>query len=637
MAEELKKGSEEKLTHLKREEVKTMGKDIALIRERESQLQREKITQLDHQKPGFQKETEIKKRAEAKTPAEQFLIPKTRGRTVALKKILIRGLIAVVLIGLIISGAYFLWLKKQSPGLRPEVSPFQEEAEETTKETKPLVPVSLLAVQDTIISEISDNQEIASAIDQAINKEIQQNSLVQIAIQNVSENRFISLEEISFPALLGINLPQEIYQKLDKDYTLALYSQPQGSRVVFITKVKESQGLIELLKDWEENIIQETQPLVSYFKTSFYKNIEFRYLTLSKEDWGICYAHFEDYFVITSSFESFKKAVDNIKPPEADEKLGQLFIVGFEGTVVTPELESFFKKYKPGGILLLSRNIKNESQLKSLIKDLQDISLAETGLPLFVAVDQEGGVISRVSFLKEKTAQFEIETPEQAFIVGQKRGEELKNLGINLNLAPLLDVIESNDFIFNRAFHKSAEEIGDLGKTLIQGQKTTDILTAIKHFPGYGTITTNPEETLAEVESMPEIIQFKKAMEANPELVMIANVVYKEIDSSLPFTFSSTGIELLRNNLGINPLIITDDLDQNSLLKKYSLKEIVTKPIEAGVDLMIFSGWRNPAENSLDAFWSAFENNEISKPIVREAVSKIINFKQNNLQKWTSN
>ncbi len=241
---------------------------------------------------------------------------------------------------------------------------------------------------------------------------------------------------------------------------------------------------------------------------------------------------------IEQEVEEEDEEEDEIEKQEINNQIGQLFIIGFEGKTVTPQLEEFFKKYKPGGVLLLSKNIENETQLKKLNADLQTLSLRESGLPLFIAVDQEGGIISRVDFLEEKTAQSEIETPEQAFLVGQKRGQELKELGINLNLAPVLDSIQEGDFLFERSFQKPIEEIGELGKALIQGQKTADILTAMKHFPGYGAISFHPEETLARVEQIPEITQFKKAMEANPELVMTSNVVYKEIDASLPFIFS---------------------------------------------------------------------------------------------------
>ena len=160
------------------------------------------------------------------------------------------------------------------------------------------------------------------------------------------------------------------------------------------------------------------------------------------------------------------------------------------------------------------------------------------------------------------------------------------------------------------------------------GQKGAGILTAIKHFPGYGQVTFSPEEKLAERETLPEISQFKKAMEANPEFVMTANLIYKNLDSSLPFTFSPQALQFLKNNLGSEILIISDDLAQDYLLEKFSLKEIVTKPVQAGLDLLIFSGWEIEVADGLDAFFEAFRKGEISQTKVNTAVSKIIQLKQ---------
>lgn len=327
-----------------------------------------------------------------------------------------------------------------------------------------------------------------------------------------------------------------------------------------------------------------------------------------------------------------EKSEIKIAGTELEEKIGQLFIVGFEGKTLTPQLEDFFKKYKPGGVLLLSKNIESKEQLKNLISDLQTLSFKETGLPLFIAVDQEGGEICRIGFLKEKITQSEIKDSNQAYQIGLKRGRELKELGINLNLAPVLDDTKRGDFLFNRSFQKPQEIAGELADFLISGQKKAGVLSAIKHFPGYVGINFNPEEKLAIVEKIPEISQFKKALEAKPELVMTSNVIYKEIDQNLPFTFSQKGIQFLKNNLGEEILIISDDLDQNSLLNKFTLKEIVTKPLEIGVDILIFSGYRLKVEKGLNAFLAAFYNKEVPRERVEAAISKIIKIKQNLLK-----
>jgi len=570
-------------------------------------------------------------REEEKKIPFDTLVPKPPAiRPSFFQKVLVRGV--VLFLCLLLLG-FFYWFFEMKKPVEEKIIPPAEEKVLPPVEEKPeiMIPPPLIPIQAIRTPEISEIKEIPEIFNQLMKEELPQGSFARIAIKNLSENRLVSLEEVS--TAFQIEVPEEIYQKLEPNYTLTIFAQKQGERVALIAEVKEAEGLLELLKNWEKKIKEEgvfisgqkISTLVSYFKSASYQNVNFRYLTISKEDSGICYAWFDDYFVVTTSFESMKKIIEELT---FEKKLGQLFIIGFEGKTVTPELENFFKKYKPGGVLLLSKNIEDREQLKNLISGLQEISLRETGLPLFAAVDQEGGLISRIDFASEKTPQSEIENLELAYQIGLKRAEELKELGVNLNLAPLLDFAQEGDFLFSRSFQKDSSQIGILAKSLISGQEAGGILTAIKHFPGYGQISFNPEEELATLEKIPEISQFKKVMEVKPEMVMVSNAIYKEIDSSLPFTFSPIAIQFLKNNLGSKILILTDDLSQNSLLNKFSLKEIVTKPILAGVDILIFSGWRLSVEQGLDEFLKAFRNGEISKEKIDKAISRVTQLKQ---------
>lgn len=310
-----------------------------------------------------------------------------------------------------------------------------------------------------------------------------------------------------------------------------------------------------------------------------------------------------------------------------EQKIGQLFIIGFEGKILNSEIENLIKEIHPGGILLLERNIENKEQLKELIGSLQEIALEDTGLPLLIAIDQEGGIISRVEWV-EKTPQSKIENTEQSYQIGRKRGKELKELGINLNLAPLLDASLPKDFIFERTFQKNLQVTGELAGALVRGQKEAGILTAIKHFPGYGGISFNPEEKLATLEKVPEISQFQKVAQVLPEMIMVSNVIYKDIDGELPFGLSTEGIKFLKSKIQGNYLVISDDLAQNSLLKKLILKDIVTLPIKSGVDILIFSGWRIPVIEGVAAFQEAVENGEIQEERIDKSVLKIIELKQ---------
>ncbi len=680
---------EEKLEFLKREEIRTMAKDIAKLREIESQKERERIATLKPKEeikapvppaptvrpvppaqpsrpiPSFPsapptppappapsapsvpptpiipqmpsvplippilgKKEEIpeKKVPEKKKEVPVGLIPKISKKPSLIQKILVRTIFLLILF-LILGFFYWFFAVRQPP--IEKITPPEEEISEIT------IPPSLILVNATETLEMATLEELPSVLSQFLEKTSEVEGFARILVKNTKENRLVSLEDLS--SAFQTETPQEIFTKLDPDFTFVVYSQTQGKRTGLIGKVKEKSGLDIILKDWEQKIEKDgvflsgekIQTFSQYFKTSTYQEVEFRFLTISKDDLGICYALFDDYFVFATSFESMEKIIDELKIGELTKKIGQIFIIGFDGKSVTPELEKIFKEYKPGGVLLLQKNIENAEQLKNLTQALQELSLKETGLPLFIALDQEGGIISRIFFTEEKISQSEIKNSSEAYQIGKVRGGELKELGINLNLSPVADMADRGDFLFERSFQKSPAETGNLAKSLILGQNEAGILTALKHFPGYGGIASNPEETLVEKDTVPEISQFEIAMEANPEFVMTSNVIYKNLDPSLPFTFSPASVQFLKNNLGSEALVISDDLAQNYLLEKFSLKDTIIKPILAGVDVVIFSGWQASVSEALEIFYAAVRNGEIPESKINEKFTKITKLKQN--------
>ncbi|OGZ29723.1 MAG: hypothetical protein A2562_04640 [Candidatus Nealsonbacteria bacterium RIFOXYD1_FULL_39_11] len=305
-----------------------------------------------------------------------------------------------------------------------------------------------------------------------------------------------------------------------------------------------------------------------------------------------------------------------------DKKIGQMFMIGIEGKTMTEETERIIKELHPGSVLLLSKNIGTEDELKKLAEDLQKIAIEDTGLPLFIAVDQEGGEVSRIKWV-ESTSQQEIETGEDAYKIGKKRSEELKSLGINLNLAPLLDILSPGDFIYQRGFSK---DHALLGNNILKGQGEGGTLSCIKHFPGYGGIPFHPEDNLASVENLPEYSHFSEI--ENFDMVMISNVIYREL-GEMPFSFSKEGIGILKNTIKGEYIIMTDDLSQYSLLNNYSLDEIIKKPIEAGSDILIFSGWRISVGKGVKKALELLESGEIKEERIEESFLKIKKLKEN--------
>lgn len=340
--------------------------------------------------------------------------------------------------------------------------------------------------------------------------------------------------------------------------------------------------------------------------------------------------------LIIFSSKAVKENSESVPSPEVkgeksslslDQKIGQLFVIGVKGSVFDEKMAQLIKELHPGGILLLKDNVQNAEQLKGLISSLQEASFKDSGLPLFIAVDQEGGVISRISWA-EKTPQSEIKDAKEARQIGREKAAELKDLGINLILGPLADEALEGDFIFERSFKKDEKMSGELAKELILGQKEGGVFSCLKHFPGYGGIYFNPEDRLATLKEIPSIAQFKTAAESLPEIVMVSNVVYKELDSSVPFSFLVSGISFLKKEIPGDYLIISDDLAQYSLLNNFPTEEVVAKPFNAGVDLLIFSGWRAPVSIGVDAFKKVVSAGSVSLEKVNSSVLKIIQMKE---------
>ena len=577
------------------------------------------------------------------------------------QKVWIRIVLSLLVLSVLALVATFLYwyfgIREKTPVEEPEittpVNPIPEQKEL-------VIPPSLFYTENSETLEISQASEVPFLLAQALKSKIDLGSVNRILIEDTENVEILGLKGI-FDSF-GITPPDNFYSKLANDATLFVYSQEEGNRLGLVVKINDQAGLADTMASWEgtmeENfqslfeLIGKDEPaLVSYFRDAEYQEVGLRFQTFSRDDLGIVYAISDDYFILTTSWKSMEKALDRLKeaslsgfflPPangggaefvlanlDLQGKIGQLFFIGINGTTLTPETEKLIADVQPGGILLLKKNIVDEDQTRKLVRDIQQVSLKNYGIPLFIGVDQEGGEISPINFSKEKTAQSEIKTADQAYAVGLSRGEELKNLGINLNLAPVLDAAQPGDFVFNRAFQATNSVTRALAQALISGQKTADILTAVKHFPGYGEIAFDPEKKLATIDETPQISLFETVAQAKPEFVMTSNAIYSEIDPDLPFSFSQEGIALVKQSVGSEPLIMTDDLPQQSLIDRFSLKGVVTLPVKAGADILTFStNWETTLPAAVRILGEAVQNKEIAQEQIDDSVLKIIQLKK---------
>ncbi|MHB8780221.1 MAG: glycoside hydrolase family 3 N-terminal domain-containing protein [Candidatus Geothermincolia bacterium] len=324
-------------------------------------------------------------------------------------------------------------------------------------------------------------------------------------------------------------------------------------------------------------------------------------------------------------------ASEQEKPDAATLELGQMLLIGFEGTSVDAEVQRLLETVRPGGVILFGRNITGPEQLRQLTGDLQAASRRISRRPLFIALDQEGGQVRRVAWLDDAVSQSEITSPDEAYRIGRGRGEGLAELGINLNLAPVLDVTSSGDILsrYGRGFSGTPDEIGNLGAQLVRGQKEGGVLSAMKHFPGYTGIMRDPElEQLASVASAPTYTQFLVAAQAQPEFVMTANVIYDDLDPDMPLSLSGAGIAMLRTLLP-HQLVMTDDLATPVLKTRYGLAAGVKAAAGAGVDIILIAGHEaGDVEAAHAALGEALAAGTLRPERAREAIDRIAALKE---------
>lgn len=344
-------------------------------------------------------------------------------------------------------------------------------------------------------------------------------------------------------------------------------------------------------------------------------------------------------FIFSSVFLTFLHAT-----PPIEKIIGQLLMIGFEGE--TPQkIESILKAVKEdrlGGVLLLKRNIKSPDQLNALTQALQN----QSKTPLLIAIDQEGGKVARLDkengfedFPSAKSVSNDmnlIETKELYI----RMANTLKDYGINYNLAPVVDVENSNSPIIGlkeRAFSPFPATISLYAQTFVDAFKEAGVLTALKHFPGHGNAREDSHTHLSDIsltwefdELRPyfDMIQTRKA-----QSIMVAHVYLKRFDLEYPASLSSSIVNgVLRENMGYEGMVISDDLLMEGAAKGFSLKERVILSLNAGVDMLIISSEHLNGKFIVDGvheiIYEALEKKEISEATLRQAYSRVMALKK---------
>ncbi len=331
----------------------------------------------------------------------------------------------------------------------------------------------------------------------------------------------------------------------------------------------------------------------------------------------------------------------DVKKLSLDEKIGQLLMFGFDGEDLNDGTIELIKKYKAGNVILFTRNIKDGEQLFKLNQNLQKLAYEHIGIPLFIGIDQEGGMVTRIqqgaTFFPGAMTIAANGDLDACYKVADKMGRELKELGINMNFAPVLDVNNNpkNPVIGVRSFSDDPKVVSAYGTAFIKGLQNHVIATG-KHFPGHGDTVVDSHLGMPKVDyglnrlESVEFVPFKKAIDEGLIAVMSSHIDFPALTKNgLPTTLSKDVMtDLLRGKFGFEGLIVTDGMQMKAIADHYGTVPASLMAVEAGVNIYCICHSRALQIESLEYIKDAVLSKTISENLINERVQRILDFKK---------
>lgn len=317
------------------------------------------------------------------------------------------------------------------------------------------------------------------------------------------------------------------------------------------------------------------------------------------------------------------------------EKLGQMVMIGIQGTKVDDDSLYMLNQYHMGGVILFDRNMESPEQVKQLTSDLQ--AQSNEKVPLFIGIDEEGGDVVRMAEkLTPPPSQKEIGAIgdiEQAKTWAIKTAKSLKDMGINVNFAPVADV-GSND---KRSYSTDANTVIDFVRAATKGYQQENIIYSLKHFPGIGKgkvdshIDSSSIDVAKEVLMTEDILPFKTIIDEsdpNDYFILVSHLKYLALDEEYPASLSSKIMtDLLRNELGYKGIIITDDMEMGAVANHNDFRSIGVNAVKAGADIVLVCHEYEHQQEVYLGLLDAVNNGEISQERIDESIKRIIKVK----------
>lgn len=340
------------------------------------------------------------------------------------------------------------------------------------------------------------------------------------------------------------------------------------------------------------------------------------------------------YESVAQSELSPEQKVDKLVANMSDaDKVGQLMMIGIHGKSLNDDARFMLNEYRVGGIILFDRNMESKDQVKTLITDINKAGKSAGLTPLFLGIDQEGGAVARMDdkLIKVPPAE-EVgkESVEQAASLAKEVGTELKDLGFNINFAPVADL----GLTYGRSYSTNPDEVVRYAGAVGKAYDEAGLWYSYKHFPGIGktdvdlhadtSIVPVSKETLLS-EDTKVFVDLIKQAKPNTYTIMVSHAMYPQIDPDHPSSLSKAIItDWLRKDMGYNGVVVTDDMDMGALAKHYTFGDMAVQSILAGSDILLVCHEYEHMQEAYNGLMKAVKDGRISKERLDESVKRIL-------------
>ena len=340
------------------------------------------------------------------------------------------------------------------------------------------------------------------------------------------------------------------------------------------------------------------------------------------------------YESVVQSELSPEQKVDKLVANMSDaDKVGQLMMIGIHGKSLNDDAKFMLNEYRVGGIILFDRNMESKDQVKTLITDINKAGKSAGLTPLFLGIDQEGGAVARMDdkLIKVPPAEEVGKEPvEQAAALAKEVGTELKDLGFNINFAPVADL----GLTYGRSYSTNPDEVVSYASAVGKSYDEAGLWYSYKHFPGIGKtdVDLHADTSIVPVskemllsEDTKVFVDLIKQSKPNTYTIMVSHAMYPQIDPDHPSSLSKAIItDWLRKDMGYNGVVVTDDMDMGALAKHYTFGDMAVQSILAGSDILLVCHEYEHMQEAYNGLMKAVKDGRISKERLDESVKRIL-------------